>query len=655
MLTMKGANMKSYVNTFTGLYDALVMDIITQFPTIKRDMERDLLRLRKQLDSDGLSFITITHLGMADLFHEALANGAFVDLPTKPRPRGFGRKSSDDHRPRYLHGLFSMIFHEDGTLRSDPEVIAIAFVRQWLLMARKIRITCNEERQERSLIDYLAVESQLPDHYPDTWDLDDPHFVRRDGHPLWGVLPKRHSPDLFGEDGEVVSGHKNWKFARFVGDRIASAIGAIDFWSLRPKHGPGAVAEGPLEIKYDFKHWPRKLQQLFPWDYFASPDLGYWRYATGTQPDERELPSIILCVPKTQKGPRIICKEPISHQWIQGGIERFLVQRIRSTFLTHAIDLHDQEPSRALALRASRDGSFATIDLSAASDRISTRLVEYFFTNGSDTTVLEALHACRSRYYKLGEDTYKFRKFAPAGSACTFPVQSIIFTGLAIAAIMEARAMPLSDKSLQSAVRSVRVFGDDIIIPTDAVGTLYSLLTSCGLKVSTSKSFSTGLFRESCGMDAYAGVDVTPAYVRDIYSLSRPTSLQSVVDASNNLYKRGFWYTADALLKTVPLAERKRLVVDDTGVGAVSLFSFCGRSEDHLNSRWNDFLQQREVKALVVQSRTTKIHSDGDAPLIQFFSEEPDPMSEYSSGQVRAVQSRKTLGWVSSKDEEESL
>lgn len=639
--------MKSYVNTFTALYDALLQDITTQYPSISRDMEKDLVRLHRHIESDGLPFITVTHLSMCDLFHEALAHGAIVDLPLKSRPRGFGRKSSIDRRPSYLHGLMSMIFHEDGTLQADPEVTAIFFVRQWLLMAKKVKVTCNEARMEQALIDYLAVEGQLPDHHADTWDLDDPSFTRRTGHPLWGVLPARDAADLFDQPTGSARDDSLWELFRTVCDRASSAIGILDPYKLRPKHGPGAVAEGPAEVKYDFSHWPRKLQQLFPWDYYATADLGYWRYASALEPSGVELPSIVLCVPKTQKGPRIICKEPIAHQWMQGGIERFLVERISSTFLRHSIDLHDQAPSKALAKQASVDGSLATVDLSAASDRISTRLVEYVFQSGSsDRSVLEALHACRSRYYKLGDAHYKFRKFAPAGSACTFPVQSIIFTLISITAVLYSRDWDVSEETIEKSARLVRVFGDDIIVPVDAIPVLYHLLSESGLKVSERKSFHTGLFRESCGMDAYGGTDVTPVYVRDIYNASKPSSLQSVVDTHNNLYQRGLWYTANAMLKTIPKSERKRLPFGRPDGGAVSLFSYFGEDVDHLKKRFNRALHRVEVQALTILSKSEKMHSDGDAGLIQYFTEEPDPLRNYSSGQALRAKNQKNLRWV---------
>jgi hypothetical protein len=95
----------------------------------------------------------------------------------------------------------------------------------------------------------------------------------------------------------------------------------------------------------------------------------------------------------------------------------------------------------------------------------------------------------------------------------------------------------------------IRVFGDDIIITEPAVGHLYRLLEEVGLKVNKEKSFSRGQFRESCGMDAYDGVDVTPGYIRKIYQPSSPEALVSVVECSNNLYKKGLWHLADSLLR----------------------------------------------------------------------------------------------------------
>jgi len=162
---------KSYITLFSELYRSLARDFTSQYPSIEREIERDLGRLQSSFRTEGLGFVTLTHPAMNDFFQKSLAIGAFADSPTMTRPRGMGRKSVDDHRPRYLWCLFSMIFEEDGTLKSDPDVNAIAFVRQWLLMAKKVEIDCSEERKEASLTDFLAVDASLPDHHRDTWDL----------------------------------------------------------------------------------------------------------------------------------------------------------------------------------------------------------------------------------------------------------------------------------------------------------------------------------------------------------------------------------------------------------------------------------------------------------------------------------------------------
>lgn len=74
-------------------------------------------------------------------------------------------------------------------------------------------------------------------------------------------------------------------------------------------------------------------------------------------------------VPKTWKTDRPICVEPIINTFLQKGIGSYIRARLR----LFGINLNDQSKNRSLALRASRDGSLATIDLSMASD-----LIAYF-------------------------------------------------------------------------------------------------------------------------------------------------------------------------------------------------------------------------------------------------------------------------------------
>jgi hypothetical protein len=203
----------------------------------------------------------------------------------------------------------------------------------------------------------------------------------------------------------------------------------------------------------------------------------------------------------------------------------------------------------------------------------------------------------------------------------------------------------LSPHGFRRRAAEIRVFGDDIIIATRAVGDLYYLLSELGLMVNKGKSFYQGPFREACGMDAMNGVDVTPAKITQLYQPSNPETLVSVIECSNNLHKKGMWRTADALLKTVPEPELKLLPVSREVIGSVSLFTYLD-APLKARKRWNRDLHKWEYRILTVTGKVSRIGTTGESSLLQFFTEEPDPMLPWESGQVKRTQSRKRIAWV---------
>lgn len=629
--------MQSYIDAFTLLYDALAEDILAWCPSLIQDVERDLSRLHISVRRDGLSFMTITHGHMEKAFLKALSGE--VDLGTASQlVRGMGSKKRGlDVRPRYMHGLFSMIFDDQGTLRPDVDPVAVFFLRQWFSLAKKIEIECTPLRVSRSIDDWISVDEKLPIHHPNTWDDDAPVWQRRLGHPLFGRI-ENELPSLFSEDQETIDRGPKWTLLWELFALITGTLGILDPWSIRPKHGPGATADRD-GLKYEFRNWPAKLQSIFPWDFFATPDLGVYRRESGTEPVQREVPCVMNAVPKTQEAPRLIALEPIAHQWIQGGIQRWFEDQVERSWLSNFIDFRNQSKSQKLARWSSLTGECATVDLSAASDRVSTRLVEYAFQ--TNPGLLDALHACRSRLVKLPDGTlHRMRKFAPMGSAVCFPVQTIVFTGIALASVALTRGLTPRE-AIEASVGYVQVFGDDIIIPVDSYPALVAILTELGLKVNEAKSYHTGFFREACGMDAYKGDDVTPARIRQFYSKSDPSSLKAVVDTSNNFYMKGLWHLSAALLKTVPQAERKLLPIGMLGDGAVSLFSFQ-RGWEPARVGWDSDFQRRTTRAITTSNRNVIQQSDGEGGLTQFFFEEPSPEEKYSSGQVVECVPRKS-------------
>jgi hypothetical protein len=110
------------------------------------------------------------------------------------------------------------------------------------------------------------------------------------------------------------------------------------------------------------------------------------------------------------------------------------------------------------------------------------------------------------------------------------------------------------------------VYGDDIIVPADEASAICKTLESFGFKVNSHKSFWTGKFRESCGMDAYDGHDVTVTYVRRPLPADRADShgVASTVALANHFYMAGLWRTAKALREHVESLLGKLSSITDT-------------------------------------------------------------------------------------------
>jgi hypothetical protein len=135
----------------------------------------------------------------------------------------------------------------------------------------------------------------------------------------------------------------------------------------------------------------------------------------------------------------------------------------------------------------------------------------------------------------------RLKKFAPMGSAVTFPVQSIVYACVAVSAILFSTNRKVTSQTIEKAASLVSVFGDDILLPTTALSSLVSLLSYLGLKVNTDKTYGTGQFRESCGIDAFAGVDVTPVYLLNPDTRVPLAKASSQLEVANNHWRAGLW------------------------------------------------------------------------------------------------------------------
>lgn len=312
-----------------------------------------------------------------------------------------------------------------------------------------------------------------------------------------------------------------------------------------PKHGPGRVAERGVGTWYE-KNLNLRCDYRVS-SLLAFYDLGEWGdYAPFALEEESSRCAEYICVPKSWKTMRGISAEPAELQYAQQGVLCAFDRLFREEWWSQRIDLHNQGWSRDLALKGSIDRSYATIDLSNASDSVTLELVRQVFR---DCDCLSWLEGTRSTYVRTTYGVLEINKFAPMGSACCFPVECVLFMLMAEV----ARARVWVDSGRKFMPKIPRIFGDDIICDVATVPILLEILSSLGFTVNTAKSYWKGYFREACGIEAWHGYAVTPIKYKKYsvrVSADRVSSedLTRGVDLANRLGLAGYKLARNFLL-----------------------------------------------------------------------------------------------------------
>jgi len=223
--------------------------------------------------------------------------------------------------------------------------------------------------------------------------------------------------------------------------------------------------------------------------------------------------NVLFTVPKKADIDRCACKEPDLNMFLQKGVGNYF----RTALKRQRIDLNDQSVNRDLARRGSEDGSLATLDLSSASDSVSSGLVELMLP----PIWFSLLNSIRSPVTIIDGEEHSNEMFSSMGNGFTFELESLLFYALARATAF-FRGIP----------GIISVYGDDIICPTELAQDLIHVLGFVGFETNISKSHFSGEFRESCGGHYLRGYDVTPFYLKG--PLVRLTDL---IHAANSLRK----------------------------------------------------------------------------------------------------------------------
>jgi hypothetical protein len=168
-----------------------------------------------------------------------------------------------------------------------------------------------------------------------------------------------------------------------------------------------------------------------------------------------------------------------------------------------------------------------------ASDRISESLVQVLFGDH-----YKAFGCCRAQKVKVRvaghnkfDTVHDIHSYAPMGNATTFPVQSLVFWSICCAS-MQYHGFHQPGAAF--------VFGDDIIVPSSVAPQVCEDLESFGLVVNKEKSFMTGNFRESCGTDAFKGVNVTPVRWKTTVNAEQLVGSQALSNMAMRLRIAGY-------------------------------------------------------------------------------------------------------------------
>jgi hypothetical protein len=624
------------------LFIACYSDVARASGLTNRTRRRDLLEISSRLDREGISFITKTLPKVAKAIDKALATGTPLYIP------GF-RKDSDGCIPCFLGSILYKVFDSSGYERSDASTEALGQLRQLLYLFYKYELPYDAKDEKRVIDSFKEVEKELAADKA-TWA--DP--ARLDQYS--NILPRLdYGCDLVNSNLERIEAA-----ARRL---ICSVLAPHDpIADIRPRHGPGAVATGEKNWeKAVFKRYYSELAKVFPYEehfYYNSTHLcdqlqdylGLHELHSGT--------ARVVLVPKDSRGPRLISCEPLEYQWIQQALMSKMTRIIESDRRTKGkVNFTSQQVNRDLAMKGSIDGSMATIDMQEASDRVSMRHVAALFPQ----PWVRALFAARSSSTMLPDgEVVALKKFAPMGSATCFPVEALLFWALSVSALAvhyeRERSHPsdwedtsdlhfsanyfgvmpkwgrVGTDYLDLASSQVYVYGDDIIIPSHLTGVVVAALEAFQLRVNFDKCCSVGFFRESCGCDAYKGVDVTPVRIRTRWSPSfLGTSLFSYCCYHNSLCDKGYYSVADLLAREIRQAVPDVPYVEETIFSAYACLTDSRKwgpnlleLNQRLKRRYNDDLQRWEAKGWAPHCPVITAQNPGWNEMLRVTSLAPD-------------------------------
>lgn len=518
------------------------------------DSTRDLKTIETRFKAEGLSFATLTL--------PKLSAGLFLYLETGQVCYPSFKIKKDTGHPEFLQGLFRLAYR-DG----EYQVEAIRAIYQISVIFKKLKGPYPDSVLSKQLADFVSTDVELGDI--DLFSEPNLHIVERARQEIRRL------------------------FAGF----------SLDSVNVLPTPGPGATNTPVAKhLRYRPHVLYTQVDSVMPyheyfnvhgWDFVKQTALYQKLYKEKVSEQRARLKYVHKVVGKA----RGICIEQNEVQYMQQAIKGALYDWIQKNPLTRGkVNFDDQSVNMELAKAASIDRCNATIDMSEASDRISRELVSWLF---QDTVLHNVLMGLSTKWVDLpemlvGKQAIKLNKYAPMGSGLCFPVMSVVHWALIRAIIAESMYDDLH-------IEKVYVYGDDIIIPSEITEAVYTYLPRFGMKLNKTKSYYRSHFRESCGVHAFRGADITPIFIKHLPVTSSFQAAMSCIAVESQLHSMR--YDEPALLMRTGL---RALFGDLPFVPATSrIFGFkrsdlrvpvyTQRQREKLDRWGNPFIRARSV------------------------------------------------------------
>jgi len=576
------------LDPYKQIIAALLSDVQTSHSEVlsPRALRLTTQKVEKRLAREGMSFLTKTLPRLGKALDRALSGEVMLDaakLAFKSLP--------NSKLPMFMGELFQLIFSHDGRVLPKPCVRSIKALRDILFVFYKLELPYDADQEQAVLSKFERTEEEIQAYSEKfAWMAN-----YLDTHPT------DYSPIAEGYYRRIV-----WRARRL----LKEVFRTFDHRDIYPRHGPGAVSTRErLWTKYRWTSISPRIIDTYPLDAYFYASLGHVcdAYQEIQSLELKENSAKVLLVPKDSRGPRLISCEPLDFQWIQQGLGRAMSKHVEQHPLTkESVRFTDQQPNQFAALQGSYTGQYSTLDLNEASDRVSVGLVRLLFPE----PLLGALMNCRSQSTVLPcGKILNLEKYAPMGSALCFPVLALTTWAILAAGSPDAETR-----------ESLYVYGDDVIVPTAHAANAIKQLEAFGLKVNRDKSCISGFFRESCGMDAYKGVSVTPVRIRTVWSSSRrPDVYTSWIAYANQFYDKHYFKTYDVIVQKL-FRTYGAIPSIDMNLSCPSLSEV---PEVYLpkRRRVNHSLQKLQWLVTDVRARPIKQYMTGWRMLLRFFAE----------------------------------